>query len=73
MFLSGGYNLVCRSNLIFLDEISSNSVKIIFTSTKYSEDLFKEEIIVKKIQKLKKYESVELFMKKIPLAQGDLK
>jgi hypothetical protein len=35
--------------------------------------LFKEEIIVKKIQKLKKYESVELFMKKIPLAQGDLK
>jgi hypothetical protein len=34
---------------MFLDEISSNSVKIIFTSTKYSEDLFKEEIIVKKI------------------------
>ena len=34
-------------------------------------DIIKENFSVKKIQKLKKYDSVDLFMKKIPLADGD--
>ena len=34
-------------------------------------DILNEGFSVKKIQKLKKYDSVDLFMKKIPLAEGD--
>mmetsp|Transcript_10048 Transcript_10048/g.15308 ORF Transcript_10048/g.15308 Transcript_10048/m.15308 type:complete len:245 (+) Transcript_10048:4484-5218(+) len=57
--------------LQFLFGISTPSLKIMFTSSKFSPNVFNEGFAVKKIQKLKKYDSVDLFMKKIPLADGD--
>lgn len=56
-----------------MGEIASPTVKIVFTSARYSSDLVtdREGFTVKKIQKLRKKDSVELFMKKIPLGEGD--
>lgn len=57
----------------FMGEIASPTVKVVFTSAKYSSDLVadREGFAVKKIQRLGKKDSVELFMKKIPLGDGD--
>ena len=57
--------------LEFLFEVSSEHLKIIFTSYKFNPEQFKEGFAVKKIQRLKKFDSVDLFMKKIPLSEGD--
>ena len=60
--------------LTFLNEIvSPRHVKVLFASNKFSIDCFSEGFSVKKIQKLKKHESVDLFIKKIPLGDGDKK
>jgi len=61
--------------LTFLSEIASSEVKILFTSNKFKFDVknFSEGggFQVKKIFKLKKNESVQLFLKKIPLGDSD--
>jgi hypothetical protein len=59
--------------LTFIIEIASPHIKVLFTSNKFSVKDFTEGFAVKKIQKLKKYESVDLFMKKIPLGDSDKK
>jgi hypothetical protein len=46
---------------------------VLFTSNKFSVKEFGEGFSVKKIQKLAKSDSVELFLKKIPLAESDKK
>lgn len=62
-----------REFLKFVGEIVSPTVKVIFTSAKFNSDLVaeKEGFTVKKIQKLGKKDAVGLFMKKIPLGDGD--
>ena len=57
--------------LSFLMEVASPELKIVFTSSKFNPELFNEGFAVKKIMKLKKHDSVDLFMKKIPLSEGD--
>ena len=59
--------------LTFIAEVSSSSCKVLFTSNKFSMKYFSEKFCVKKIQKLKKSDSVDLFMKKIPLSDNDKK
>jgi hypothetical protein len=59
--------------LTFILEIASPQVKVLFTSNKFSVKEFGEGFSVKKIQKLKKADSVELFLKKIPLGDSDKK
>ena len=59
--------------MTFIREIASPSVKVLFTSNKFSVKEFGEGFSVKKIQKLKKADSVELFLKKIPLGDSDKK
>ena len=54
-------------------EIASPHVKVLFTSNKISVKEFGEGFSVKKIQKLKIADSVELFLKKIPLGDQDKK
>lgn len=56
-----------------MGEIVSETVKVIFTSARYSSDLVADRVgfTVKKVQRLRKKDSVELFMKKIPLGEGD--
>lgn len=59
--------------LTFFNEIASPQIKVLFTSNKFSVKDFTEGFAVKKIQKLKPKDSVELFMKKIPLGDHDKK
>lgn len=60
--------------LRFLNEVVSlGRVKVLFASNKYAPDCFSEGFSVKKIQKLKKHDSVDLFVKKIPLGDSDKK
>ena len=60
--------------LKFLDEVVSlGRVKVLFASNKYAPHCFNEGFSVKKIQKLKKHDSVDLFVKKIPLGENDKK
>lgn len=56
----------------FIEEVSSKNVKILFSSSKYEAQLMPEDKFqVKKILKLTKKESVQLFIKKIPLGSSD--
>ena len=53
--------------------MASAEVKVLYTSAKFQVDVFDESYSVKKIQKLRKAESVDLFLKKIPLSEDDKK
>ena len=59
--------------LKFINEIATDKLKVLYSSSNFHLGIFKDQYAVKKVQRLKVDEAVELFMTKIPLGQKDKK